>query len=130
MTNKQKDVNDNLESEDETPESREVDKLMAMPPIFAKRQLSREEMVGRNLMSAAFGVAARSAFGRNAGNKSAVVESRSEMFVRIGEAREKKRKRETKREIKRLKKEGKLTALSPFLIITEPRTVRKNGTRL
>jgi hypothetical protein len=101
-----------------------------MSPIFAKKVLQRKEMVDRNLMGAAFGVAARSAQRRNDGKKSLVIESRSERFIRIEGARVIKRNRETKREIKRLKKEGKLSALSPFLIVAEPRTARKSGTRL
>jgi hypothetical protein len=57
MNNIQNSINDLLESDDDTPESLEIDQLMATPPIFAKKERQRKKMVGRNLMSAAFGVA-------------------------------------------------------------------------
>jgi hypothetical protein len=69
MNNIQNLINDLLESDDDTPESLEIDQLMAMPPIFAKKERQSKKMVGRNLMSAAFGVAARSAQRRNDGKK-------------------------------------------------------------
>jgi hypothetical protein len=58
-------------------------------------------------------------------NTSPVVESNSERSIRINGEREGKRKRSTKREINKLKREGKVSALSPFLIVRGPPRKKK-----
>jgi hypothetical protein len=104
------------DSEESTTESKEIDRLLALPPVFAKKSIfsicSQTLAHRRRLLGDAFAALAS----RNP-DTSPVVESNSEMALRIKGEREKKRKRANKRAINNLKREGKVSPLSPFLIV-------------
>jgi uncharacterized CHY-type Zn-finger protein len=113
------------DSEESTAESKEIDRLLALPPVFAKKSTfsicSQTSAHRRRLLGDAFAALAS----RNP-DTSPVVESNSEMALRIKGEREKKRKRLNKRAINTLKREGKVSPLSPFLIVGgSPRKKKK-----
>jgi hypothetical protein len=114
------------DSEESTAESKEIDRLLALPPVFAKKSTfsicSQTSAHRRRLLGDAFAALAS----RNP-DTSPVVESNSEMALRrIKGEWEKKRKRLNKRAINNLKQEGKVSPLSPFLIVGgSPRKKKK-----
>jgi hypothetical protein len=113
------------DSEESTVESKEIDRLLALPPVFAKKSTfsicSQTLAHLRRLLGDAFAALAS----RNP-DTSPVVESNSERAFRIKGEQEKKRKRVNKPVINNLKWEGKVSPLSPFLIVGgSPRKKKK-----